>query len=46
MNIWEWIEKLTQALQRLNSRIIVIENVLFDDKTNPDTPKPPLAYQL
>ena len=40
MNIWEWIEKLTQALQRLNSRIIVIENVLFDDKTNPDTPKP------
>ncbi|MEE5987188.1 hypothetical protein L1O48_00485 [Ligilactobacillus equi] len=38
MNIWEWIDKLTKALQKLDSRITVIENVLFDDKTNNKSP--------
>ncbi|MYU95520.1 holin, partial [Lactobacillus salivarius] len=40
MNIWEWIDKLTKGLQKLNRRITVIESVLFDDKINSDTPKP------
>ncbi|WP_025021932.1 hypothetical protein [Ligilactobacillus hayakitensis] len=38
MNIWEWIDKLTKGLQKLDSRITVIENVLFDDKTNNKSP--------
>ena len=38
MNIWEWIDKLTKALQKLDSRITVIENVLFDDKTDTRNP--------
>ncbi|MYZ83768.1 holin, partial [Lactobacillus salivarius] len=40
MNIWEWIDKLTKGLQKLDRRITVIESVLFDDKINSDTPKP------
>ena len=38
MDIWEWIDKLTKALQKLDSRITVIENVLFDDKTDTRNP--------
>lgn len=38
MNIWEWIDKLTKGLQKLNSRITTIESVLFDDKTNTKNP--------
>ena len=38
MNIWEWIDKLTKGLQKLDSRITVIENVLFDDKTDTRNP--------
>ena len=38
MNIWEWIDKLTKGLQKLNSRITTIESVLFDDKTNTKSP--------
>lgn len=38
MNIWEWIDKLTKGLQKLDSRITVIESVLFDDKTDSKTP--------
>lgn len=38
MNIWEWIDKLTKGLQKLDSRITVIENVLFDDKTESKNP--------
>lgn len=33
MNIWEWIDKLTKGLQKLDIRITSIESVLFDDKT-------------
>lgn len=38
MNIWEWIDKLTIGLQKLNIRITTIESVLFDDKTNTKNP--------
>ncbi|MEN3953969.1 hypothetical protein [Ligilactobacillus salivarius] len=38
MNIWEWIDKLTKGLQKLDSRITVIESVLFDDKTDSKNP--------
>ena len=38
MDIWEWIDKLTKGLQKLNSRITTIESVLFDDKTNTKNP--------
>ena len=38
MNIWEWIDKLTKGLQKLDSRITTIESVLFDDKTNNKIP--------
>ena len=38
MDIWKWIEQLTKALQKLNSRITTIESVLFDDKTNSKNP--------
>ncbi|MDM8262743.1 hypothetical protein [Ligilactobacillus salivarius] len=38
MDIWEWIDKLTKALQKLDSRITVIESVLFDDKTDSKNP--------
>lgn len=38
MNIWEWIDKLTKGLQKLDSRITVIESVLFDDKTESKNP--------
>ena len=38
MDIWEWIDKLTKALQKLDSRITVIESVLFDDKTDTRNP--------
>ena len=34
MNIWEWIDKLTKGLQKLDIRITSIESVLFDDKTD------------
>lgn len=34
MDIWKWIEQLTKGLQKLDSRITVIESVLFDDKTD------------
>lgn len=38
MNIWEWIDKLTQGLQKLDIRITSIESVLFDDKTESKNP--------
>lgn len=38
MNIWEWIDKLTKGLQKLDSRITSIESVLFDDKTESKEP--------
>lgn len=38
MDIWEWIDKLTKGLQKLNSRITTIESVLFDDKTDSKNP--------
>lgn len=38
MNIWEWIDKLTKGMQKLDSRITVIESVLFDDKTESKEP--------
>lgn len=38
MDIWEWIDKLTKGLQKLDSRITVIESVLFDDKTDTRNP--------
>ena len=38
MDIWKWIEQLTKALQKLDRRITVIEDVLFDDKTNTKSP--------
>lgn len=38
MNIWEWIDKLTKGLQKLDSRITTIESVLFDDKTDTRNP--------
>lgn len=38
MNIWKWIDKLTKGLQKLDSRITVIESVLFDDKTESKNP--------
>ena len=38
MDIWKWIEQLTKALQKLDSRITVIESVLFDDKTDTRNP--------
>ena len=38
MNIWEWIDKLTKGLQKLDIRITSIESVLFDDKTNTRNP--------
>ena len=38
MDIWEWIDKLTKALQKLDSKITVIESVLFDDKTDTRNP--------
>lgn len=38
MDIWKWIEQLTKGLQKLNSRITVIESVLFDDKTDTRNP--------
>lgn len=38
MNIWEWIDKLTKGLQKLDSRITSIESVLFDDKTESKNP--------
>ncbi len=38
MDIWKWIEQLTKGLQKLNSRITTIENILFDDKTNTKNP--------
>ena len=34
MDIWEWIDKLTKGLQKLDIRITSIESVLFDDKTD------------
>ena len=38
MNIWEWINKLTKGLQKLDIRIASIESVLFDDKTESKKP--------
>lgn len=38
MNIWEWIDKLTKGLQKLDIRITSIESVLFDDKTESKDP--------
>ena len=38
MNIWEWIDKLTKGLQKLDIRITSIESVLFDDKTDRKKP--------
>lgn len=38
MDIWKWIEQLTKGLQKLDSRITVIESVLFDDKTDSKNP--------
>lgn len=38
MNIWEWIDKLTKGLQKLDIRITSIESVLFDDKTDRKNP--------
>lgn len=38
MNIWEWIDKLTKGLQKLDIRITSIESVLFDDKTESKNP--------
>lgn len=38
MNIWEWINKLTKGLQKLDIRIASIESVLFDDKTESKNP--------
>lgn len=38
MNIWEWIDKLTKGLQKLDIRITSIESVLFDDKTDSKNP--------
>ena len=38
MNIWEWIDKLTKGLQKLDIRLTSIESVLFDDKTNTRNP--------
>ena len=38
MDIWKWIEQLTKGLQKLDSRITVIESVLFDDKTDTRNP--------
>lgn len=38
MDIWKWIEQLTKGLQKLDSRITAIENILFDDKTNNKSP--------
>lgn len=38
MNIWEWIDKLTIGLQKLDIRITSIESVLFDDKTESKNP--------
>ena len=38
MNIWEWIDKLTKGLQKLDIRITSIESVLFDDKTDTRNP--------
>ena len=38
MDIWKWIEQLTKGLQKLDRRITVIEDVLFDDKTNTKNP--------
>lgn len=38
MDIWEWINKLTIGLQKLDIRITSIESVLFDDKTDSKNP--------
>ena len=38
MDIWKWIEQLTKALQKLDRKITVIEDVLFDDKTDTRNP--------
>lgn len=38
MNIWEWIDKLTKGLQKLDIRITSIESILFDDKTESKDP--------
>ena len=38
MDIWEWINKLTRGLQKLDIRITSIESVLFDDKTDSKNP--------
>ena len=38
MDIWEWIDKLTKGLQKLDIRITSIESVLFDDKTDSKNP--------
>ena len=38
MNIWEWIDKLTIGLQKLDIRITSIESILFDDKTESKNP--------
>ncbi|MGK4077468.1 hypothetical protein AB0Y06_01385 [Ligilactobacillus salivarius] len=38
MDIWEWINKLTKGLQKLDIRITSIESVLFDDKTDSKNP--------
>lgn len=38
MDIWEWINKLTKGLQKLDIRITSIESVLFDDKTESKNP--------
>ena len=38
MDIWEWINKLTKGLQKLDIRIASIESVLFDDKTESKNP--------
>lgn len=38
MNIWEWIDKITIGLQKLDIRITSIESILFDDKTESKNP--------
>lgn len=38
MDIWEWINKLTRGLRKLDERITPIESILFDDKTDGKNP--------
>ena len=38
MDIWEWINKLTIGLQKLDIRITSIESILFDDKIESKNP--------